>query len=739
MLALADELRDRFDIVLACPAGAGNDVLLARAAALGLGVKRLDLAGEGDTRWLARHGPDLLHIHAGVGWEGHGLAVAGRDAGVARLVRTEHLPDVITDPQQREAHTAGLALVDAVICVSSGAAASFEQTGIPGFRPTVIRNGVPPARPSRGPQATRALVGLTPERRVLLTTARLTPQKGLATLLDAMPAVLDRHPEAVLLLAGDGPLETALRTQIDRLGLAGAVRLLGRRSDVPDLMAASDLFVLPSLFEGLPLAVLEAMAAGLPVVATAVGGTDEAVVDEVTGRLVRPGDAAALATAITACLSDPAMASAFGAAARARFRTVFTARRMANETAALYSSLGVEPQETRRSTMSEGPPARTRIGFIGAGGIAHRHLGVLEGFEDVEIAAFADVDLQRARGAAERFGARAYADGEAMLAAETLDALYICVPPFAHGAPERAALRHRLPFFVEKPLALDLAVAEEIASAVAAAGLVTGVGYHWRYLDTVDEARSLLADKPARLLSGYWLDSTPPPVWWWSEAQSGGQLTEQTTHIVDLARYLVGDVVQVFGLGGHTQRGDFPGLDVATASTASLRFASGAIGNIGSTCLLRWNHRVGLHIFGDGLALEMTDHDIMVDVGRGRPVRHAEGDPVWREDRDFIDAVRGGEKPHPLPLSRGPGHLAHHRRHPALDGERPGRRPARRSGRAAPAGARPCLSIAASVRWGWSAPGRPISSTMRRGRPARARCASRRSIRAFRPVPSSPS
>ena len=120
-------------------------------------------------------------------------------------------------------------------------------------------------------------------------------------------------------------------------------------------------------------------------------------------------------------------------------------------------------------------------------------------------------------------------------------------------------------------------------------------------------------------------------------------MNEQTTHIVDLARYLAGEVVQVFGLAGHTARPDFPGLDVATVSTASLKFASGAVGHVGSTCLLGWNHRVGLHVFGDRLAIEMTDHDLMVDVGRGRPVRRAEGDPVWREDRDFIDAVRGRE------------------------------------------------------------------------------------------------
>ncbi|WP_217429560.1 Gfo/Idh/MocA family protein, partial [Sphingomonas bacterium] len=325
---------------------------------------------------------------------------------------------------------------------------------------------------------------------------------------------------------------------------------------------------------------------------------------------------------------------AVAAAAGERQRDLYTASRMIEETAALYEqAVGEAPARTGDHV--------TRIGFIGAGGIAHRHFGVLERFEDVAIVAVCDVDEARARDAAARFGARAFTDPQAMLAATELDALYICVPPFAHGAPERAAIGAGLPFFVEKPVALDLATAEAIAAEVAAAGLVTAVGYHWRYLDTVDEVRALLAHNPAKLMSGYWLDSTPPPVWWWHADQSGGQMVEQTTHLLDLARYLGGAVTRVYGLAGHIERPEFPGLDVPTVSTASLQFASGAIANFASTCLLGWNHRVGLHLFGDRLAVEITDHDLMVDVGRGRPVRGAEGDPVWREDRDFVDAVQG--------------------------------------------------------------------------------------------------
>ena len=637
MLALAGELRNRHDVTLACPASQGGRILLDRAAALGLAIRRLDDATDREATWLRRTGFDLVHVHAGVGWEGHDLAVAARTAGIPRVVRTEHLPDVITDPLQRRQHAEGLAWVDRLICVSEAAAATFFEAGVDPALVATIRNGLSPRPALRSRRAVRASLGLAQDWPVALMAARFTAQKGHAVLVEALPGVLARHPDLRVLLAGTGPDEATMRER--GAGLGDRLRFLGHRTDVPDLLACADMLLLPSRFEGLPLVALEAMAAGLPVLGTAVGGTSEAVLDGETGRLVPPGDPAAFAAAMIELLDDPAAGRRYGAAGRRRFRTVFTSERMAAETDRLYTGLGTEPL-TKGKRMGDG---RTRIGFIGAGGIAQRHLGVLEHFPDVELVAFADPAEERAVAAAERFGARAYGAFEAMLGQEELDALYICVPPFAHGAAERAAIAKGLPFFVEKPLALDLALAEEIALAVEAAGLVTAVGYHWRYLDTVDEARHHLADRPAQFLSGYWLDSTPPPQWWWRQDGSGGQLNEQTTHIVDLARLLVGDVVQVYGSESRLARPDFPELDIATASTASLRFASGAVGNIGSTCLLHWNHRVGLHLFADGLAMELTDHDIMVDVGHGRPVRHAEGDPVVREDRDFIDAVRGGE------------------------------------------------------------------------------------------------
>lgn len=637
MLALGRELAADWDVVITADPHSG---LAERASAAGLVAMDLPLGDPASLcETLKRWRADILHVHAGIAWEGHDLAEAGRRAGIPTILRTEHLPFVLTDPDQIARHRAQVALLDAVVCVSQASADSFREAGLDPTRLHAIPNGIHPRQAERDRAAVRQALAIAPDATVLLVVARLTEQKGHAVLLDALARIRGQMPGLVCLVAGDGPLRAALEQRARALGLGHAVRFLGSRRDVADLMAAADALVLPSLFEGLPLVVLEAMAAGLPVVATRIGGTSEAVEDGVSGWLAEPGDADALARTLLRRLPDRAALARAGEAARDRFRRRFQAGTMAEVTATLYRQLAASPhRETQDARMKT-----TRIGFVGAGGIAHRHLGILEHFEDVAIVGFADTDLARAEGAAARLGARAFADAGAMMDACAPDAVYICVPPFAHGEAERAALERDLPFFVEKPVSLDIATAEAIAAEVARKNLVTAVGYHWRYLDTVDEARALLADNPPQLLSGYWLDSTPPPQWWWREDQSGGQMVEQATHLLDLARFLVGEVSEVYGRAAHRDREAFPGLDVPTTSTASLTFANGVVANIASTCLLGWNHRVGLHIFADRLAIELTDRDIMVDVGRGRPVRGADGDPVWREDRDFIDAVAGGE------------------------------------------------------------------------------------------------
>jgi predicted dehydrogenase len=284
---------------------------------------------------------------------------------------------------------------------------------------------------------------------------------------------------------------------------------------------------------------------------------------------------------------------------------------------------------------------RTRLGFIGAGYIAGVHLESLLAFEDADVAAVADPDAERAASFAARSGGRAYRTAAEMLDRECLDAVYICVPPFAHGAPELAATERGIPFFVEKPLSADLPTAEEIAERVATLPLVTATGYHWRYLDTTEEARELLAGNPARLALGHWFDVLPPPPWWATEALSGGQTVEQLTHIIDLARLLVGEVTRVYAAGARTGCIVAPEADICDVSAAMLHFDSGALGTLAATCLLTWRDTIGLRLVAEGMTIELTETTITVNTGQEAPTRSARLNAFAREDRDFLDAVQG--------------------------------------------------------------------------------------------------
>ena len=287
-----------------------------------------------------------------------------------------------------------------------------------------------------------------------------------------------------------------------------------------------------------------------------------------------------------------------------------------------------------------------RVGVIGAGGIASRHVANLAEFPGVRLAAVADPLPGAADSLARRVaGARTFEDWRSMLDRVQLDALLICVPPFAHGEPELAAVDRGLPFFVEKPIAADLETSESIAAAVEARRLITAVGYHWRYLDTTERAADLLRARPAQLVMGYWWDATPPRAWWVRQADSGGQIVEQTTHIVDLARHLVGEIRSVSTVARvmPNREGRLPDSDVADASLASVTFESGAIGTFSSTHLTRWPHRIGLHLVSDGMVIELSELELMVDVGEGRPLTFPRRDPFVAELRDFLDAAVGGD------------------------------------------------------------------------------------------------
>ena len=215
------------------------------------------------------------------------------------MLRDEHLTRYrwMLEPKRR-AHRFlyrwGSRIVNGVIAVSDETADAFRaEVGNVGDRVRVVYNSVDtdryPARQSGSDL--REELGVAPDAQVLTMVGTFKTQKGHAHLLDAVAKMSPRHPNLRLLLVGDGGLRAECEEQARRLGLEEAVAFLGTRRDVPDLLAASDAFVLPSLWEGLSLALIEAMASGLPVVATDVSGSSLAVVDGETGWLVRSGAA----------------------------------------------------------------------------------------------------------------------------------------------------------------------------------------------------------------------------------------------------------------------------------------------------------------------------------------------------------------------------------------------------------------------------------------------------------------
>lgn len=286
-----------------------------------------------------------------------------------------------------------------------------------------------------------------------------------------------------------------------------------------------------------------------------------------------------------------------------------------------------------------------RVAMIGAGSVAQRHTDVLTALGDVRVVSVADPVRAAAETLAGRCGAKACTDAEEALDHPGVDAAYICVPPFAHGSPERAVLARGLPMFVEKPVACDLATAEELATLVAEAGAVTGTGYHWRCLDVLGRAQEILRQTPAYLASGYWLDKRPPVPWWGHTQRSGGQVVEQLTHVLDLARVLLGEPVEVYAAGVRREpvngddeagRGD---IDDATAAT--IRFASGTVATLAAASLLHTKHRAALHTVSQGVVLELSEAGMVIDDGHSRRQCSPREDPRVVVDREFTQAVRG--------------------------------------------------------------------------------------------------
>ena len=180
----------------------------------------------------------------------------------------------------------------------------------------------------------------------------------------------------------------------------------------------------------------------------------------------------------------------------------------------------------------------------------------------------------------------------------------------------------------------------------------TGTGYHWRCLDTVERAADLTAKNPVRLLEGRWLDKVPPPAWWPTRQLSGGQVVEQLTHVLDLARLLAGEVTEVTATASRLDSS--PG-DVDDVTAGTLRFASGAVGTLAASSLLPAKAEAGLRaVCADGTVLTLTETELSVDGEASAPTVDAH----TAVDREFLDVVAGRRESTRVPYAEA---LATHR------------------------------------------------------------------------------
>jgi glycosyltransferase involved in cell wall biosynthesis len=302
----------------------------------GRGKRALLGAGTTAARAVAGFKPEVVHAHnvrvAGIARLGSQLARPLRRPPL--LVTYHGVPEAETEAAARL-----LRLADAVVCVSSGLEGQLAANGVPAERLSVIQNGVPDAAPLDPARAAalRAELDIAPGAPLVCAVGRLVPQKAHDRLLRAAKQVLATEPEARFLIVGEGPLRAEDEALRDELGLGDAVTFTGIRSDATDLIALSDLLVFSSVWEGLSIAALEALARGVPVVSTEVDGSAE-LLGSGAGVVV-PQDDEALAAGIIGALADPEARERMGAEGRRLHAERFSTARMMERYRALYEEL----------------------------------------------------------------------------------------------------------------------------------------------------------------------------------------------------------------------------------------------------------------------------------------------------------------------------------------------------------------------------------------------------------------
>ncbi|MGB5833869.1 MAG: glycosyltransferase [Thiohalocapsa sp.] len=328
----------RVENLLACRKGCE----LASKAAPFAQVHGLPMGGDLDfamirrlRRLIRRTRPDLVHLHSRIGADVMG-GIAARLADVP-VIHTRR----VDNPEPRWLVATKYRLHDRVIAISEAIGRVLLSEGLPANKLRVVRSAVVADAYGRPCQRERVLRGLGLAGDVLLVgvVAQLIERKGHGFLLDAMPALIDDHPNLRLVFFGKGPLAGVLQERVDAEGLANNVRLAGFRDDLTNILPCLDLLVHPATMEGLGVSLLQASAAGIPIIASRAGGIPEAVQDGVTGVLVPPADVPALTCAIGRLLGDAELRRCLGDAGKDLIHAEFSRRAMVQGNLAVYREL----------------------------------------------------------------------------------------------------------------------------------------------------------------------------------------------------------------------------------------------------------------------------------------------------------------------------------------------------------------------------------------------------------------
>lgn len=229
-----------------------------------------------------------------------------------------------------------------------------------------------------------------------------------------------------------------------------------------------------------------------------------------------------------------------------------------------------------------------RIAIVGLGSFGTRHAKTISKLGLGEITAV--VSRRTARKLLPE--ARSYKTAAELLEKEKIDAMVIAIPPSAHGEAEMLAARHGIPFFVEKPVSNDMITAHDILDEVRASGIITSVGYHSRYSSAISKAREILGSEEPLSIHGYWLDGVPDAEWWKKRGESGGQLVEQATHIIDIFRYLFGEPLEIYSKG----RKSLSSVDFESSAETIITFPKDRIAVLSTSCEKEKGSKIGFTI-----------------------------------------------------------------------------------------------------------------------------------------------